>query len=75
MIARLAAAITREAPAGIGAWPTAWEMVDEPSRLFLEELLRVEQGKGDAQVAVRLGQDVLAAWRRAAMKWRAAEAA
>lgn len=71
LCSRLSAAIARETPAGLGSWEPAWEMVAAPSRALLQELGRYEREGGDQEAAKRLGLDVLAAWRRAAMRWRA----
>jgi hypothetical protein len=68
---RLSAAIASETPAGLGAWEPAWEMVAEPSAALLAELDRYEREGGDRQATRQLGLDVLAGWRRAAMRWRA----
>lgn len=68
---RLDMAIARETPERIGAWPPAWELVKDESGALLAELLRIDRGEGDQERAKQLGLEVLAAWRRAAMKWRA----
>jgi hypothetical protein len=69
---RLHAAIAQETPEGLGAWDPAWDVVEQPSRALLEELEQVERGQGDRERVKRLGVDLLAAWRRAGVRWTAA---
>jgi hypothetical protein len=70
---RLALAIAKDTPGGIGRWDAAWTVVEEPSNALIEEIRRIESGEGDKECAKALGVDVLAAWRRAGMMWIAAE--
>lgn len=63
---RLDEVLASETPAGLGAWPPAWEVVKEQSGALLAELLLIDRGEGDKDTAKRLGLEVLAAWRRAA---------
>jgi hypothetical protein len=70
---RLAEAIALEVPPGVGGWPAAWEIVEEPSQRFLTSLHWLERGIGDPKEAVRMGQEVLEAWRKATRMWRAAQ--
>lgn len=69
---RLTAAILREAPPGLGWWDPAWELVRAPSEALMQELKAIEEGGGSRDRARQLGLDVLAAWRHAAERWRAA---
>lgn len=71
LLARLVAAIAREAPAGLGLWEGLGAVIDAPSGELLLELRRIERGGGDQERAKRLGLDVLAAWRRAGEAWQA----
>lgn len=67
---RLVDTIGREAPHGIGRWPRAWEMVEEPSRIFLAETEALELGIGDREKVIEAGVLVRAAWKAAAVEYR-----
>ena len=71
---RLADAVSRDAPAGLGAWDGAWALVEEPSNRFLDALDRWERtGAEEDQYAVQEAADaVAAAWAEAARQWEAA---
>jgi hypothetical protein len=71
MCERLAAAVSAIAPAGIGAWPQAWEVVGPASADFMELLTRWEDtGKKALLPRIRTAyDDVLAAWKRAAEQY------
>lgn len=71
MLARLAAAIAKEAPAGIGTWDEAWIRVDRSSHELMAEIHRIDAGGGDKEKAKRLGVDVLNAWRHVGARFRA----
>lgn len=72
---RLAAAMHRECPAGLGTWEPAWAIVDPVAAELNAELDEVEKGRGDREKAKALGQRVLAAWKRAREEWAASEGA
>lgn len=66
--------VAEVAPAGLGHWPPAWEIVEEPSHVFLDALATwVETGSAEDQgEASRAGGRVVAAWREAARRWEEA---
>jgi hypothetical protein len=68
---RLAKAVAMVAPAGLGYWPRAWELVEEPSRQFLDALDEwVCGGTADARAELQMAADaVVAAWFSAAAEW------
>lgn len=68
LCALLSEQIARTAPAGIGRWAPAWEMVEAPSKRFLDALDRWEQTGAAEEVArVRGAYDaVVQAWEDAA---------
>lgn len=70
LVLRLNRAIAGQAPPGLGAWPTAWGITEAPMAALVDELDLIERGQGDPAEAVRLGEEVLAAWTRAAAEWR-----
>jgi hypothetical protein len=77
---RLAGRVHAVAPAGLGAWGPAWELVEDPSAEFLDALHRWETAEdpsdtaeGALKDAVRAaGDKVVAAWQEAARRWEAA---
>jgi hypothetical protein len=62
------------APPGLGRWGPAWNIVEDPSRTFLDALARWEAtGAAEDQEATRAAAGaVVAAWREAAQQWEAA---
>lgn len=69
---RLVAAIGREVPPEVWRWDRAQRMVEEAEGALDEEIRRLNRGHGDRQRAIRLGLEVLAAWRAAVQEWRRA---
>lgn len=69
---RLAGDVAAIAPAGLGTWDRAWEIVDPPSAELLAALTAWEAtGDEEAVAAVKAAYDaVLAAWREAARQYR-----
>jgi hypothetical protein len=59
---------------GLGRWPRAWEIVEKPSREFLDALAAWEEtgAPEDKAAASQAGAAVVAAWREAAREWKAA---
>lgn len=63
------------APPGIGAWPRAWEIVEQPSRQFLALLPTLGDGGELARKRLdKAGNAVAAAWKQAAQEYREARA-
>ena len=65
--------VSEVAPAGLGCWQTAWQIVEEPSNRFLDALNSWERS-GSAEDERRMYAEadaVLAAWREAARQWSA----
>jgi hypothetical protein len=71
MCERLTSAVAAVAPAGVGAWPQAWEVVGPASAAFMELLTRWEDSGDRALLPeIRAAYDnVLSAWRRAAEQY------
>jgi hypothetical protein len=77
---RLAQRVEAVAPKGLGTWGPAWELVAEPSVMFLDALHRWEAATDpspDGEEALRddvrvAGNAVVEAWREAARRWDAA---
>lgn len=61
------------APPGLGNWAPAWEIVEGPSREFLDVLVRWEAtgSEEDREAVKAAGGEVVAAWRQAARQWEA----
>lgn len=71
---RLNDRIREVAPEGLGRWPAAWELVEDPSDVFLDRLREWKRSDTPATRA-RLNEAATAlvdAWKRAAQKWEAA---
>lgn len=66
---RLVTTIGEDAPAGIGRWPRAWEVVEAPSVAFLDEIEKVERGEGSREAVVRAGVELREAWQEAAREY------
>lgn len=69
---RLAADVAKVAPKGLGAWPPAWEIVEAPSKRFLDLLDEyVETGERERLIPpIREAYAaVVAAWEEAARRW------
>lgn len=66
--------VRQVAPAGLGYWRPAWELVEGPSRRFLDALARWEAtgSERDRQAVKVAGGEVVAAWTEAARQWEAA---
>jgi hypothetical protein len=62
------------APAGLGRWAPAWELVEGPSLDFLDALGTWEEtgAPEDMEEARRTAAGVVAAWREAARRWEEA---
>lgn len=74
-VARWVADRVREvAPAGLGHWAPAWDIVEAPSRRFLDVLDRWEGTGSEADKAAtkEAAAAVVQAWREAARTWEAA---
>ena len=59
---------------GLGSWPDAWEIVEGPSKRFLEALALWEEKGGAAEKTLTLEtcEAVLKSWQDAAAQWRQA---
>lgn len=77
---RVSAAVADVAPAGLGHWQPAWEIVEEPSQSFLDALEawelydgsnphRDQRLRDEIQTAANT---VVQAWARAAREWEKA---
>jgi len=68
---RLSAEIAKVAPAGLGTWAPAWEIVEEASTRFLDLLNEWERtGNPDLRPAIREAYDAtVAAWTEAARRY------
>lgn len=71
---RLHAGIAQQSPPGLGPWPKAWEIVEEPSKRLLDLLGDWERtgNEADQRAAIVAAEDVALAWERAAFAWQAA---
>ena len=67
---RLHELVSAEAPAGLGTWAPAWEIVEAPSGELLDELSRIEDGGGSRDRAKRLAVRLREAWREAGQQYR-----
>lgn len=66
---RLAAAVGRKVPAGIGRSEDAQMAVEIPDRKFTNALALFEKGLVEEAEVVKAGQKLLAAWERAAAEF------
>jgi hypothetical protein len=77
---RVARRVKAVAPAGLGTWGPAWEIVEDPSTEFLDALHRWETAVDPSETAEEAlkdavrsaGDKVVEAWREAARRWEAA---
>lgn len=68
---RVTQEVASVAPKGLGRWPEAWRIVEEPSTRFLDRLAEWEHAD-TADTRRRLhaaAVEVVEAWRRAAEAW------
>ena len=64
---RLSDDINAVCPPGLGEHPRAWEIVEQPSKVFLDLLGCWERGNDAIKPELRIAyDDVVKAWRRAA---------
>lgn len=71
MLRKLADYVNRTAPPGLGHWPRAWEMVEEPSGRFLDAVHEWEV-TGDPELVPAINVAIKAAgraWAEAARLW------
>ena len=70
----LSKCVSMVASPGLGMWEPAWELVEEPSALFLDALSEFERTGDEAEMdrAKRLSLAVRDAWREADRKYREA---